>query len=281
MRRVKQPPRWLADKEKSIARDVFKNTVPLDQVVITDGLGANDRPFTLPVSVPASVMFNVSEGKYVIHAGDGYYGMSTLDADKALLIHELTHVWQGEQGNHSWSYVLDSLWDQALSDDAYNYDRRKPLKWDEYGPEQQAQIVEDWFKDGMQEQEEKDVRFYYVKHHIRGESVDHDWISAFYAVRPLPHGTLHVDVVAPSLDPVLVPLLEKRFRADDFTGMGARVRELEKLFGSLGPDSSRALLRRLEKRNAQDNVSRLFHDHLSPATIAKLLGLLRTQASRY
>ena len=153
--RDSQNVRYLAAHETMIARSVYIDTIPYGLVFISDGLGGGDRPFTVPTILPIHIPFynfNVKgDGKYVIHAGDGYYGMSTLFKDKKTLIHDLAHVWQGEHyKSWSWTYAVFSLKDQALSGDAaYAYDKTYLRPWDDYGPEQQAQIVEDGFADGM------------------------------------------------------------------------------------------------------------------------------------
>src|SRR5664279_1939502 len=87
--------RKLATGEIHLAQTVFKHTINYDEVLISDGLGWNNRELTLPTSLPVTMILNVpsSEGDYVIHAGDGYLGMSTLPSDRNTLIHELTHVW--------------------------------------------------------------------------------------------------------------------------------------------------------------------------------------------
>lgn len=277
MRRVRNT-RYLAQHEKLIAMSVFKATIPYDQVLISDGLGGGDRPFTLPTSLPVSPYFNVSGGKYVIHAGDGYYGMSTLLEDRKTLVHELTHVWQGEHEAHSWNYVVSSLWQQTLSDDAYAYDKRNLEEdWDNYGAEQQAQIVEDWYADGMKQNKDEDLRFYYIKKNIRGEQVDGNWIRESWVVKPLEAGTLNVPVQYPSVDSYLLPILAQRFRANDVAGFGGRVQKLEQIFGEMEREQAQKLLLRLELRHAGDKVSEYFHDHLSTATRVKLVGILRNR----
>lgn len=149
--------RYLASKEKQIARSVFKDSLPYSKVVVSNGLGYDDRPFTVPEALG---------GKYILHVGDGYYGMSLHQSDKALLIHELTHVWQGEHSSWRWSYVFKSGWHQATGD-AYSYDKKNLKSWTSYNPEQQAQIVEDWFKDGMKE---TDPRYPFIRIWIRGNN---------------------------------------------------------------------------------------------------------------
>src|SRR5262245_6902201 len=131
MRRVRNT-RFLAPGEIVIAKQVFENTIPYDKVLISDGLGQDDREFTLPTNLPFSVLFNVRGGKDEIHAGDGYYGMSKQFEDQKTLIHELTHVWQGEHGQTSWDYVIGSALNQIqLGNEAYRYDTSKWLEWDD------------------------------------------------------------------------------------------------------------------------------------------------------
>lgn len=69
--------RYLAAGETVIARTVYQDTIPYGLILISDGLGGGDRPFTVPTNVPIHVPFYVNfnvkgNGKYVIHAGDGY-----------------------------------------------------------------------------------------------------------------------------------------------------------------------------------------------------------------
>lgn len=186
MRGVKNT-RALTATEEQIAQRVFGNTIPYREVLVSDGLGKDNRPFTVPTNVPMNIpfvpSFNVQGGKYVMHVGDAYNGMSNRKEDQCLLIHELTHVWQGE--NHafwSWAYMIYSLKDQLLMDNAYRYDPTQLKPWNEYGAEQQATIVEDWYADGMQTfdpvTETGDRRFYYIKKHIRGELVEGDWTGS-------------------------------------------------------------------------------------------------------
>jgi len=152
--------RYLAAGEIRIAQNVFLDTVPYDRVYIADGLGFQGREYTLPVP-------GTSPREYVIHAGDGYYGMSKLKEDQKTLIHELTHVWQGQHTTWAWSYVFSSAWHQAgNSNAAYAYDKDNLKPWDDYNPEQQAKIVEDWFGDGMNTDDE---RYRYIVVNIRGQ----------------------------------------------------------------------------------------------------------------
>jgi hypothetical protein len=277
--------RDLAGGEIAIAKDVYKDRIPYASVLISDGLGGDDRPFTvptiLPIHIPFYANFNVKgDGKYVIHAGDGYYGMSKLDKDQATLIHELAHVWQGEHyESWSWTYAVFSLKDQATSDDAYAYDKTRLGPWDDYGPEQQAQIVEDWFVDGKKTynptSDTGDLRFYYIKKHLWGEQVDYNWLMP--PVKPLPTATLHVSVPR-SWDTDLIPILERRVRSDDHTGIAARRRELEDYFQRIDdPDHAQNLISRLESRRRDDKLAQAFQLRLSTPERQRLLHILRTK----
>lgn len=280
MRRVRNV-RHLADGEKRIGMQVFKQTIPYDKILISDGLGGGDRPFTVPTNMPLSVLFNVKGGKYVIHAGEnGFYGLSSdrIPEDRYLLIHELTHIWQGEHSpNHTWAYVLEALDEQIYFDDPYKYDINDLKDWDDWRIEQQASIVEDWYKGGMKSKESEDLRFYYIKRHIWGEQMDHDWIRArrHPTVKPLDGGTIQINVSYPTIDGTLLQLLNKRFHADDVAGYGNRLNELGKIFGALDKASAKVLMTRIETRRSRDKVSELFYDNLSTAGRAKLIEALR------
>jgi hypothetical protein len=278
--------RHLATKEEAIAREVFKNTIPYDQILISDGLGDEDRPFTLPTSIPANVPFygnfNVKGGKFVIHAGDGYYGMSLLQTDKELLINELVLVWQGSNDTSwSWAYVIFAAKDQKLAGKkAYEYDKNRLLPWSHYGPEQQAQIVEEWYAEGKKtfdpETQAGDRRFYYIKKHIWGEQVIGDWTRV--PLRPLDAPTLNVKPAYPDwMGPHLLPILEKPLRADDHAGIAARVRKLEELFRDLSRDSSQELVARLDARRPGDKLAESFHYRLATPTRQRLMHILRTK----
>lgn len=151
--------RSLMQWEKSMALHVFQNTVPYDKVMISDGIGAGGRPYTVPdIGSP---------GKYIIHMGPqavpGVDALKLSMEHKATLIHELTHVWQGHNGGIG--YVLGSLWSQAKHQNmAYWYSPVQWKDWGDYNVEQQAQIVEDWFKNGSHD---RDPRWRYIRDNIR------------------------------------------------------------------------------------------------------------------
>jgi hypothetical protein len=285
MRRVRNV-RHLAAGEIKIAIDVFRFTIPYKDVLVSDALGYDDRPFTMPTSIPTTALFNVSsdDGDYVIHAGDGYYGMSTLQSDKETLIHELTHVWQGvHQGK---SYFVVSMINQAGGDAyAYDHDHLKP-DFDDYNPEQQASIVEHWFADGKKEYnpetEEGDRRFYYIKAVIRGENVPYNWLRPM--VKPLPAGTLAhewPEQQTARINALVLPLLKLRFSADDINGFTARVKKLEEVFNHLANYDAFVLFKRLQAPKPDDEVARTFFANLSGPTTQRLMAILRSKSGAF
>jgi hypothetical protein len=259
--RLSKNARYLAFKEIEIAKSVFENTVPYSKVYITDGLGLDGRPYTLPR--PAT------SREYIVHAGDGYYGMSFLLGDKMTLVHELTHVWQGEHSRLAWSFVFSSAVHQ-IKGSAYKYDPSNMKDWDDYNPEQQAQIVEDWFGAGA---DEEDYRYHYIIEDIRQQMM-----------APRPH--VQEDVTSPdklaanetmpaASDDYIVQLLARRYAANDVAGFGLRVKTLERIFRQIDVPRAKSLLNRLSIRRAGDKMSMYFHDHLSTPTRVTLVATLQ------
>ncbi len=272
--------RYLGAHEISIAKSVFENTIAYDRVLIGDGLGASARPFTIPVPY-------TSPRKYMINVGEnGYQGMSYVQTDKELLIHELTHVWQGHHSTWAWSVQGSSIYHQIRhGDGAYDYSKSSYKDWDDYNPEQQAQIVEDWFRaasleandgksvngaDGLMG--EDDPRYGYIVLNIRGHNMmpgpkSHEDPIVRYAVtqqEPRP----------PLTDDLLLRILRTRYAANDVSGYGSRVKLLESIFAGTNVAEATPLLSRLKLRRPGDKVAMFFYAHLSTATRNKLLGIL-------
>ena len=93
---------------------------------------------------------------YLVNVGPAAYSDLSVGRRKNLLVHELTHVWQGANSNSSMTYVTNSVMSQCKSNfgpgartSAYNY--RPGSNWSAYNAEQQASIVEDWFVAGKLE----------------------------------------------------------------------------------------------------------------------------------
>jgi hypothetical protein len=179
-------PRRLKCAEQTMVNGVFNvassQVLPTNRIFVTPFLGVNNRAFTIPVSlvllpgvVQASLMLgglywplaamvaamNLSLDAYLVNLGPNFYdndatgyspdigdgpGPGRCVAPGHTLIHECTHIWQGEHWSDRWSYVFDSVDNNVLhGDSAYSYDYDKNRQWNSYAAEQQASIVEDWF----------------------------------------------------------------------------------------------------------------------------------------
>jgi hypothetical protein len=137
--------RDLTTGEREVLADVFLTTLPYDKIAITDKIGLGDAPYTLPNPI----------GKYRYHVniGEDWFAKDLSQTAKGsrLLVHEATHVWQGEHRWWEWSYVFGSGLCQSMSmllsgdrDGAYAYTTGDD--WTKYNAEQQAAIVEDWYR---------------------------------------------------------------------------------------------------------------------------------------
>jgi len=119
--------------------------------------------FTIPTSL-VSTLLGMAPGAFMIGAAIGGYLGSFLNlaylmnvgadydtlgtSQQRLLVHETTHVWQGKNSTLALTYVFSSVINQGLyGGSAYSYTAGQP--WRSYNAEQQASIVEDWFRSGQ------------------------------------------------------------------------------------------------------------------------------------
>ena len=162
--------RLLKKSEIEFARQVFEDQLPYDKVHLASYyLPGNDGvPVTL-ASVSSIIPVNTLR-HYTIYFGPEVFERG---ADRPgirdTFIHELTHVWQGYHSSLGWEYMVNSMIAQGHAiltqgdrNRAYDYKAGKP--WKKYNVEQQALIVQQWFTDGMREEDE---RFTYIAKHIR------------------------------------------------------------------------------------------------------------------
>jgi hypothetical protein len=161
--------RFLTDAEKNLARKVFEETLPYGAIYLSNGLGLEHRPYTIPHPLHL--------GSYVIHIGRDAFADATNSAVivlgqtvDAVFIHELTHVWQGTNRRHAFDYILDSVYNQIrFGSEAYNLNQNDvgKKKWSEFNAEQQAMIVENWYSGGMSE---SDDAFTYINDNVRART---------------------------------------------------------------------------------------------------------------
>jgi hypothetical protein len=157
---AKSKKRGLTDDEIKEAKTVFGNSITYSLIMIADATGYNNRPFTF---------YSGYKGlAYILFLGPTEFAQMS---DWATFIHEMTHVWQGQNHLISASYMVNSMIAQAIagyygdSDKAYDYKLTDPpTPWGEYNVEQQAHIVEDWYaQDGKST---SSPRYTYIRDNI-------------------------------------------------------------------------------------------------------------------
>lgn len=159
--------RELTTAEWNLGWDVFWDTIPYERIMIGDHLGFGDCPWMESVDMPGLFTGDV----YILHLGATGYPDATSkalmphdnDEVRNCFIHELTHVWQSYHG--AWVFtrsIISRVCAEITGEDAYSYE--SGLEWNEYNVEQQAKIVEDWFKTGMSTGVS---RYDYIRDHIR------------------------------------------------------------------------------------------------------------------
>ena len=155
--------RSLNDNELLMCQRVFGGSLASSflksKVMLADGLGIGDRPYT---SIEAGI------GTYKIYIGPSAFDATARNTIKykGTFIHEMTHVWQ--MHNVSWvgGVWFNSIISQACHQNmAYWYGEGNLNKpWNSFNVEAQAQIVEDWFENGLSE---TDPRFHYIRDNLR------------------------------------------------------------------------------------------------------------------
>ena len=126
---LKQPARCrpLTEGEKAIAASVFGDTLQLDSIRLKTAWWVLKGYAVSP------------NGQVYFHPADFCDDFSTQNVyQRAWLIHELTHVWQIQQG-------VKVFW-RALFNRRYAYQLQANKPFASYGVEQQARMVEDYYK---------------------------------------------------------------------------------------------------------------------------------------
>jgi hypothetical protein len=143
--------RKLRADEKAEASLVYKKSPPLDDVQIFEGSFVSGMSGWFRDHAAAVTTMRI------IHLPDGF-DTTVYPANRHTLIHELGHVWQGEvTGPYYMGHALSSQ--ITLGNAAYDYGGQPALvantqaggKLDHFNPEQQAQVIADFYvelKDG-------------------------------------------------------------------------------------------------------------------------------------
>jgi hypothetical protein len=147
--RIGRKSRNLTEPERRLALSVFNKTLPpWKRIFISDGLGLADAPWT----DDPMYMFVINMGPQGYPDATAAHALITEGGNfgriRDVFIHEMTHVWQYWHGDFvKSSAVWARFVEKITGDDAYKYTPGKA--WDAYNAEEQASIVEDWFKQGM------------------------------------------------------------------------------------------------------------------------------------
>lgn len=172
--------RLMNSDEYEIVEEVYGDTLPWRiRIIVTNGLGGYNRPFTIPTSLVTTILGSAGSGflapiaavggylssvvnaGYLMNVGSAYPDMSKSNTD--LLVHETAHVWQGKNSLFAQSYVYNSALNQCVRGNAaYHYTAGSA--WGSYNAEQQASIVEDWYLAGKPQ---SGNLWPYIRDHVR------------------------------------------------------------------------------------------------------------------
>jgi len=153
--RISRNARNLTQREQQLAIRVFWKTLPpWDRIVVNDGLGLNDCPWT---DCPMD-LYNISIGPVAYPDCSSNKLWSPFGRIDGVFVHEMVHVWQYF---HGYNVKLSFVWAQTVGE-GYELDLGK--SWLDYNVEQEATIVERWYIAGMRP---SDDRFQYVQKVIR------------------------------------------------------------------------------------------------------------------
>jgi hypothetical protein len=170
MRRTDMASRLLKQSEIDFARQVFEEQLPYSKVHIASYyLPGNDKvPVTL-ASVSSIIPVRALRNYTIYFGPEVFRDGADRPESRDTFIHELTHVWQGYHSGLGWEYMIESMVAQGHAivtqgnrNRAYDYEPGGA--WDSYNVEQQALIVQDWFRNGMRPDDE---RFTYIANNIR------------------------------------------------------------------------------------------------------------------
>jgi len=162
--------RLLKPSEVELARQVFQDQLPYNKIHLANYYLPGNKGTPVTLASVSSIIPVRSLRYYTIYFGpDAFENGADQPGIRDTFIHECTHVWQGFHGGLGWEYMVESMFAQGHAiitkgdrNEAYHYEPGKP--WDDYNVEQQALLVQHWFKYGMKED---DPRHTYVVNHIR------------------------------------------------------------------------------------------------------------------
>ena len=162
--------RLLRKSEIEFARQVFEDQLPYGKVHIASYYLPGNHGVPVTIASVSSIIPVASLRHYTIYFGPEVFEQGAERPEVAsTFIHELTHVWQGFHGALGWEYMINSMVAQGHAiltqgDRNRAYDYKPDQPWGDYNVEQQALLVQDWYRNGMRED---DARYTYIVEHIR------------------------------------------------------------------------------------------------------------------
>ena len=162
--------RQLKPSEVDFARQVFQDQLPYNKVHLASYFLPGNQGVPVTLASVSSLIPVHSMRSYTIYFGPEVF-RDGADQPKFrdTFIHELTHVWQGYHAGLGWEYMVESMIAQGHAvitqgnrNRAYDYKPGEP--WGNYNVEQQALLVQDWFRNGMRTDDE---RYTYIVNNIR------------------------------------------------------------------------------------------------------------------
>lgn len=168
--------RSLTDEEITFARTVFEDSIEYNKVFLADDLGLGGRPWTFQGLISGNLLIHGGPKMFINAAstdnlGDGF------PAVRAIFIHEMTHVWQGRNWHRPYGFMANAVFCMFTEDPlmdpknpglgAYFYQDKLGKDWREFHAEEQAELVEDWFGEGMITDDGRDPRWRYIRDNIR------------------------------------------------------------------------------------------------------------------
>jgi hypothetical protein len=134
--------RSLNGQEIQLADLIFKGTLPVDRIVLTD-LHSPDRyrEFVYP-AIDGSIQVNMGRN-YDNPLGADVNGRSSYSKPGSVLMHELTHAWQIEHTTFIPGMMCKALIERDYSQDVET--SGNSASWSSFSLEQQASIVDSWY----------------------------------------------------------------------------------------------------------------------------------------
>ena len=128
-------------EERQLAFKVFRGTLPIERIRVTNLSSSNDDEFCTLHTPDRSIILGLGE--------DGFNFVNRDLETNRTLIHELTHAWQFEHSTQGaaelWEQIRKPFLTKAQEDALYDPHPFDGRPWSSYGTEQQAEVVATWF----------------------------------------------------------------------------------------------------------------------------------------